>query len=1231
MAVFTLVILLTSIFITSIFTYAEEWGQDPPPQAGESYVKFEPKNGETQTNAGITVTFGSRSGDEYKTLSWTAIESIQVLRVYVKAGSEQGNGNSDGSNWYYYTNESYGTNLATLLDKGISHVSFYYIKKQEPEPVTLTIKKILLPSDGITDVSQDGQGFKINIKSGDKIVHYGSMSSGNSAGYQVVPGVYTIEEDFTGVDTKVYFFKKISVDGVDIQGNTITVGDKDANVIVYNEKKIAPKLTIEKTASPTVAKPGEEVTYSIKVTNIGNVDATDVIITENVPTGMVVNAGSVPGWLPGQEPNTYFYSIRNIPDGSFDTINFRATVDPNISEITTIINTASVNCKEDANPVEDSETITVDYPGEEELPVLAITKTADKNPVVIGDTLTYTISVTNNGGDATGVEIVETAPNGTTYSNESPVGWRLMPDGYHWTVGELKSGQSAATTFKLKVVENPENNISSITNIAKVNCTKATEWKTATVTVQVQLPERGSLTIHKVVEELTEADGWVRVDNDTNFYVDLYSMPGEIKVNESHIKIYGKEGGSAVLTDMPYGTYLVKEVDVPQGYTFFDIQDNKYGGTDTVTLSAENKDGVAVIVNRITPNQENQVGSVKVIKTIGPNKIPQKGVLFKLHVSASDIRTATTGADGIAIFAEVPAGTYTLEEIRPAVFNTTMTIEAPPALIAEIAAANSIQVTVQANSTKVVNVVNTPIVNRGETYDPGLKIKGYKFNDLDKDGRRDEGEPGLPNWTIQLWRNNVESITALTPLNIQVEPIATTTTDANGYYEFTGLGGGSYKVKEVQQSGWQPSRDPEQTVYLNGGYYTGEITPINLLDDVNFKKAMPNETTVFEAEGRIGLPGDRDYELALKTINPTTQIKAQKYIDGWKNFAEPQPFKLSLNHTGNAGNYTITINFEALGETVQTVLPNDYPNDIVIRTRAAEAGSGIIINNLKLNGEVINATSVAVNGVRDTDILLLPRLYFGVYSNFELTGEIMAYWDGNKVPERSELAFQIAVGDTIQSQTEFVDFGNYLQGTPPPPPPPPSPPDPPVVTGKPDLVVTKTDNGSVVSPGGLVEYYLTVENKGTAYAQDVKVYEMQPEGATFVTDSNPGWVLENGKYVYSLGLINVGEKKQAKFILKVNDPFPTGLEKILNNVEVKDNGTETATSDNKASDDTPVLIGKTVVVEPPVTPPTPPTPGETGTGDVPDLPFTGGAAEVELLFAGLGALLMGAGFVLKRK
>ena len=81
-----------------------------------------------------------------------------------------------------------------------------------------------------------------------------------------------------------------------------------------------------------------------------------------------------------------------------------------------------------------------------------------------------------------------------------------------------------------------------------------------------------------------------------------------------------------------------------------------------------------------------------------------------------------------------------------------------------------------------------------------LSISGTKFNDLDGDGTKDTGEPGLSGWTIKL--ENLDTLTTTNAI-----------TDDNGAYSFTGLTAGGYSLFEVQQDGWtrtKPSADSYQ-------------------------------------------------------------------------------------------------------------------------------------------------------------------------------------------------------------------------------------------------------------------------------------------------------------------------------------------------------------------------------------------------------------------------------------
>lgn len=88
------------------------------------------------------------------------------------------------------------------------------------------------------------------------------------------------------------------------------------------------------------------------------------------------------------------------------------------------------------------------------------------------------------------------------------------------------------------------------------------------------------------------------------------------------------------------------------------------------------------------------------------------------------------------------------------------------------------------------------------------EVKGFKFEDLNKNGYWNNGEPKLSDWTITL--DEVEGDFA-----------ASTVTDQNGWYKFEDLKNGWYNVCEEQQSGWvQTTPDSYngcEKVYVHAG------------------------------------------------------------------------------------------------------------------------------------------------------------------------------------------------------------------------------------------------------------------------------------------------------------------------------------------------------------------------------------------------------------------------------
>ena len=245
-------------------------------------------------------------------------------------------------------------------------------------------------------------------------------------------------------------------------------GDEDPTRVTIASSAffLVQKISTDLTGDPSILLAGETLRYTITVRNIGNDDATDVVLRDAVPVNTAYVAGSTTlngaavadvGGLsplvngmpihapadptPGSMPADPSAGPANVATITFDVI-----VDPNVVDGTIISNQGFVTAVESGiadYPSDDPDTPTPNDPTRDivgNLPLLYAEKRAELSvdlgsPGIVdpGDTLRYTITVQNSGGvPATGVVLTDSVPANTTYVANStqlnglPVG---QPDG----------------------------------------------------------------------------------------------------------------------------------------------------------------------------------------------------------------------------------------------------------------------------------------------------------------------------------------------------------------------------------------------------------------------------------------------------------------------------------------------------------------------------------------------------------------------------------------------------------------------------------------------------------------------------------------------------------------------------------------------------------------------------------------------------------------------------------
>ena len=151
--------------------------------------------------------------------------------------------------------------------------------------------------------------------------------------------------------------------------------------------------------------------------------------------------------------------------------------------------------------------------------------------------------------------------------------------------------------------------------------------------------------------------------------------------------------------------------------------------------------------------------------------------------------STTTDANGDYTFDELQPGDFQIQFVAPTGTDFTLQNVGDDALDSDADPATGLTqvvtlVSEESNTTVDAGLVNEPVAP------PALgSIGNLVFEDLNANGIRDAGDPGEPGVTIELLDGNGNAI-----LDAAGNPI-TTVTDANGFYEFTDLPAGDYRVR----------------------------------------------------------------------------------------------------------------------------------------------------------------------------------------------------------------------------------------------------------------------------------------------------------------------------------------------------------------------------------------------------------------------------------------------------
>ncbi|MCX6668407.1 MAG: SpaA isopeptide-forming pilin-related protein, partial [Methanothrix sp.] len=310
------------------------------------------------------------------------------------------------------------------------------------------------------------------------------------------------------------------------------------------------------------------------------------------------------------------------------------------------------------------------------------------------------------------------------------------------------------------------------------------------------------------------------------------------------------QDGSYAFKNLAPGTYTLSEVaqdgwiqTAPQGSYTVELKDADATGKDFGNRGNLSISGVKFYDANGNGAQDSDEPGIP-------------GQTVKLMQSGKEIATATSGQDGSYAFNNLAPGTYEVDD--PIIVSVTIT-----------------------------SVIVAPIPISGS-----YSISGVKFNDINGNGVKDPGEPGIVNWGIDL----VLAVPGPDLLLAQVQ------TDASGAYSFDHLFPGAYQVKELAKQGWTPTTPTELAVNIPGSsanqnFGNRVVMPPGLASIWGIKFDDLNNNGVNNGE-----PGLAGWTIQLRNASTSALIGTTTTdASGWYNFSNLQPGGYTVSEVAQSG------------------------------------------------------------------------------------------------------------------------------------------------------------------------------------------------------------------------------------------------------------------------------------------------------------------------------------------
>lgn len=420
---------------------------------------------------------------------------------------------------------------------------------------------------------------------------------------------------------------------------------------------VAADLSVTKTADPLPALPGELLTYTVTVSNAGPADARNVILTDTVPgllSDISYSADQGGNWMPWPG----FADLMTVKAGESSVILIRGTLSS--AATGTVRNIAIVSSPTpDPDPLNNSTELITPVQAYADL---SVTKTAAPDPALIGQQLTYTITVHNAGPDAAeNIILADNLPSivtQTEYSTDSGNTWNPWVSPY--TLGYLNANQDAIILIRGTLAASAAGLIHNDVSVS--SSTPDPNPDNNTFTLLTPIGEAADISVIKTASPVPV-------------------IPGSLVTYTITIANAGPNTAEdVILTD-----FIPSELESPEaslnGGSF-----SPWAGSLAVGSLSNAQTAVITLKGNVLPDAVGQLHNVAEVSTATPDPNPDNNrtELETALSPSADLSITKTGMPTPAIPGESVTYTLTISNAGPSVAKDITVIDAIPALLENV-------------------------------------------------------------------------------------------------------------------------------------------------------------------------------------------------------------------------------------------------------------------------------------------------------------------------------------------------------------------------------------------------------------------------------------------------------------------------------------------------------------------------------------------------------------------